>query len=298
MYDMETKRLNILVTGGNGQLGMCLRDESRRSPHRFIFSDVNDIPGLETLCLDITDRKALDLVADSENIDIIVNCAGYTNVEKAEDEISLAELLNATAVGNLADTMARRDGSLIHISTDFVFDGSASSPIPECAEPAPLSVYGATKLAGEKAAGGCRSIILRTAWLYSEYGRNFVKTMLSLTAEKPVIKVVADQIGTPTYARGLAALIVHIIDSGQIGKSGIYHYTDEGAASWYDLASAVNRLAGHDCKVLPCRSEDYPAKARRPHYSVLDKSLVKQTFGVSIPWWQDSLRECMDKLSK
>lgn len=293
---MESQRHSILVTGGNGQLGCCLRDVVKDSADRYIFTDVNDLPGKETLHLDITDAAAIDRLADSENIDIIVNCAGYTNVEKAEDDVAFAQLLNAGAVENLAGTCKRRGALLIHISTDFVFGGDASEPIKEDAAPAPLSVYGATKLEGEKAAGGCRSIILRTAWLYSEYGRNFVKTMLSLTAEKPMIKVVADQIGTPTYARGLAALIVHIIDSGQIGKSGIYHYTDEGAASWYDLASAVNRLAGHDCQVLPCRSEDYPAKARRPHYSVLDKSLVKQTFGVSTTWWQDALRECMDKM--
>ena len=293
---MERQRHSILVTGGNGQLGCCLRDAAKDSADRYIFTDVNDLPGKETLHLDITDAAAIDRLADSENIDIIVNCAGYTNVEKAEDDVALAQLLNAGAVENLAGTCKRRGALLIHISTDFVFGGDAAEPIKEDAAPAPLSVYGATKLAGEKAAQGCRSLIIRTAWLYSEYGRNFVKTMLSLTAERTEIKVVADQTGTPTYARDLAGLIVHIIESGQTDKTGIYHFTNEGVATWHEFASEVNRLAGHHCRVLPCATEDYPSKARRPHYSVLDKSLVKQTFGIDIPQWRQALADCLEKL--
>ena len=293
---MDVKKLNILVTGGCGQLGCCLRDAAKGSPQHYVFTDVVELPGLETVRLDITDRDALRAVAAKENIDIIVNCASYTNVEKAEDEPALAKLLNATAVEGLAAVAAERGATLIHISTDFVFGGDATAPIREDAAPAPLSVYGATKLEGERAAQACKSIVLRTAWLFSQYGKNFVKTMLSLTADRPQIKVVADQTGTPTYARDLAKLIVHIIDSGQYGKTGIYNFTNEGVATWHEFASAVNELAGHHCDVQPCRTDEYPAKARRPHYSVLDKSLVKKTFGISIPDWHDALKDCLKKL--
>lgn len=296
---MHDKKLNILVTGANGQLGRCLRDAAAHSRNRFIFTDVSEIPGLETISLDITDKNTLDVVADSENVDIIVNCAGYTNVDRAEDEIRLAELLNHEAVANLAACARRRKALLIHISTDYIFDGGASSPIPEDAVPSPLGVYGATKLAGEQAvvASACRYIIFRTAWLYSEYGRNFVKTMLALTATHPVVKVVNDQVGTPTYGPDLARLIVDVIDGGKLDRTGIYNYTGEGVCSWYDFASEINSLAAHGCKVLPCSSADYPAKARRPHYSVLDKSLVKAKFGIGIPRWTEPLKACIHKLT-
>ena len=296
---MHDKKLNILVTGANGQLGRCLRDAAMLSRNRFIFTDVSEIPGLETVSLDVTNKDTLDIVADSENVDVIVNCAGYTNVDKAEDEIQLADLLNHQAAANLAACARRRKALLIHISTDYIFDGTASKPITEDCAPAPLGVYGATKLAGEQAvmASACRYIIFRTAWLYSAYGRNFVKTMLSLTAGHPMVKVVNDQVGTPTYGPDLARLIVDVIDGGKFDRTGIYNYTGEGVCSWYDFASEINSLAGHGCKVLPCSSSDYPTKARRPHYSVLDKSLVKTTFGISIPHWKEPLKACIQELT-
>jgi len=297
---MHDKKLNILVTGGNGQLGRCLRDASKGSRNRYIFTDVCDAPGLETTSLDITNKDTLDIVADSEKVDVIVNCAGYTNVDKAEDETHFADLLNHEAAANLAATAKRRGAVLIHISTDYIFGGEASEPIPETADPAPLGVYGATKLAGEQAIkdSACNYIILRTAWMYSAYGKNFVKTMLELTANHPVVKVVSDQIGTPTYAPDLARFIVSIIDGGKLGLCGIYNYTGEGVCSWYDFASEINALAGHKCNVTPCKTSEYPTKAHRPHYSVLDKSLVKSVFGVSIPYWKDSLKICIEEIKK
>ena len=295
---MHDKKFNILVTGANGQLGRCLRDACRSSRNRFIFTDVSEIPGLETTPLDISNRDAVDIVADSEDVDIIVNCAGYTNVDKAEEETFMADILNNVAAGNLAATARRRGALLIHISTDYIFSGSANTPIREDAAPAPLGVYGATKLAGENAilSSACRSIIIRTAWMFSEYGRNFVKTMLALTEGHPSIRVVCDQVGTPTYAHDLARFIVDIIDGGKTGLTGIYNFTNEGVCSWFDFATAINSLSSHSCKVNPCRSEDYPSKARRPHYSVLDKSKVKSVFGVEISHWTDALERCMKKL--
>ena len=295
---MRDKKLNILVAGANGQLGRCIRDASEGSRNRFIFTDVSDIPGLETVSLDITNKDTLDIVADSEKVDVIVNCAGYTNVDKAEEETHMADLLNRQAVSNLADCARRRKAVLIHISTDYIFDGNACEPVKETSTPAPLGVYGATKLAGEQAilASACDYIIFRTAWLYSRYGRNFVRTMLSLTGSHPSVKVVSDQVGTPTYGPDLASLIVKIIDAGMLSRTGIYNYTGEGVCSWYDFAHEINSAAGHMCKVSPCSSKDYPAKARRPHYSVLDKSLVKKTFGIDIPHWTEPLRACMEEL--
>jgi dTDP-4-dehydrorhamnose reductase len=295
---MKDKKLNILITGGNGQLGRCLRDASKTSRNRYIFSDISDFPGLETLRLDICNQAAVDIVADAEDIDVIVNCAGYTNVDKAEEETELADQLNHIAAANLAATARRRGAVLIHISTDYIFGGLASTPIPENAEPSPLGVYGATKLAGERSvrASACKHIIIRTAWLYSKYGHNFARTMFSLTANHPQVKVVNDQTGTPTYGPDLARFIVGIIDGGLLGNTGTYNYTDEGVCSWYDFASEICSLAGHACKVNPCRTGDYPTKARRPHYSVLDKSLVKATFGVVIPHWTVPLKECIEEL--
>ena len=297
---MNDKKLNILVTGANGQLGCCLRDAAKGSRNRYIFTDISDVPGMETTWLDVCNQDTIDIVADSENVDVIINCAGYTNVDKAEDETRLADELNHVAAAHLAATAKRRGALLIHISTDYIFGGDAVAPIPEDAIPAPLGVYGATKLAGENAvrASACSHIILRTAWLYSKYGRNFVKTMLALTASHPEVKVVSDQVGTPTYGPDLAAFIAGLLDGGIPEQTGTFNFTGEGVCSWYDFASEINSLAGHSCKVLPCRTADYPTKAKRPHYSVLDKSLVKSTFGVAIPHWTEPLRNCIEELNK
>lgn len=286
--------MNILVTGANGQLGNEMRTLSVGSPHRFIFTDVNDVPGCETVHLDITNPDAISLVAESENVDVIVNCAAYTNVDRAEEDVDTAKLLNCTAVGNLAGVASKRKAVLIHISTDYVFPGTSCRPVSETDEPSPESVYGSTKLEGEKAvrASGCRAIIIRTAWLYSQYGKNFVKTMLNLFRSNPEVKVVCDQVGTPTYAGDLAAFIMHVINNG-LEKTGTYHFSNEGAISWYDFANAVRELSGLKVKVSPCSSSQFPAKAKRPHYSVLDKTLAKETFGVEIPYWRDSLEKCM-----
>ncbi len=290
--------MNVLVTGANGQLGRELRSQSCGSPHRFIFSDVTSVPELDTVFLDITNIDAVRLVAESEGVDVIVNCAAYTDVDRAEDDFAMADLLNHTAAGVLAKVCSERDSTLVHISTDYVFSGEGCVPYREEDTPSPRSVYGSTKLAGEESIlhSGCCSIILRTAWLYSPYGKNFVKTISRLVDEKEQIRVVFDQCGTPTYAADLASLIVKILDKNMIERYGTYHFTDEGAVSWYDFAKAVRDLRGSGCEVLPCRSEDYPSRARRPHYSVLDKSKVKETFDVKIPHWYDSLKDCMERM--
>ena len=232
-------------------------------------------------------------------MDVIVNCAAYTDVAKAEDDIGFADLLNHVAPGNLASVARERGATLIHISTDYVFHGDASVPYREDDEPHPLGVYGSTKLQGEDAvrSSGCKYLIFRTAWLYSPYGKNFVKTMRRLTEEKPLVKCVFDQVGTPTYAADLAAVILKVIADGALDRTGIYHYTDEGVISWYDFAQAIARLSGHTaCDIRPCHSDEFPSKAARPHYSVLDKTRVKETFGVEIPYWLDSLQECIKRL--
>ena len=292
--------MNILVTGANGQLGTELRNVSSGSKDHWIFTDVNELPGVETVSLDITNDSAVKIICDSEKVDLIINCAAYTNVDMAEDDPSMAELLNHVAVKNLAEVAAERDASLIHISTDYIFNGGASTPIAEDAQPSPLGIYGATKYAGECAIqrSGCKAMILRTAWLYSPYGKNFVKTMRSLTAGRDNLNVVADQVGTPTYARDLAEFIAGIVAKRQLSLTGIYNFTDEGVTSWYDFAVAICRMSGNVCDIRPCTSQQYPTKARRPHYSVLDKSKVKEVFGVSLPWWQDSLRKCIDRIEK
>ncbi len=292
--------MNILVTGANGQLGTELRNVSAGSCHNYIFSDVTSLPGVETLNLDITNIDALRIVCDSEKVDVIVNCAAYTNVDKAEDEPSMAMLLNSAAAGNLAKVAAERDAVLVHISTDYVFHGDIPLPCKEDWPTDPLGVYGSTKLAGEKEIekSGCRSIIFRTAWLYSPYGKNFVKTMLRLTEERDTLKVVFDQIGTPTYARDLATLITGIIESGQLDRTGTYHFSDEGAVSWYDFAKAVSEIGGTVCDIRPCHTEEYPSKARRPRFSVLDKTKVKETFKVGIPYWRDSLKDCIKRIKQ
>lgn len=290
--------MNILVTGANGQLGLELRNFAAGSRHHFIFTDISTVPGIETVYLDITNRDAVRIIARSENVDVIVNCAAYTNVEKAEDDLAFADLLNHGAPENLAAVAVETGAALIHVSTDYVFGGDSSVPYREDDPKSPLGVYGSTKLAGELAVqnSGCKYIILRTAWLYSPYGKNFVKTMKLLTAEKESVKVVADQVGSPTYAADLAGLIGKILEDNLLDHTGVYHFTDEGVISWYDLAETVRAVCGNKGKVLPCRTEDYPTKAARPHYSVLDKTLVKETFGVEIPYWRDSLEACLERL--
>ena len=290
--------MNVLVTGSNGQLGTELRRLALDSPHHFIFTDINSLPGVETVYLDISDRASIDIIAESEKVDIIVNCAAYTDVERAESEIDMAMLLNHQAVENLAGAAASRDAALIHISTDYVFSGEGNLPIREDAVPAPKGVYGSTKLAGEKALqkSACRSVIVRTSWLYSPYGRNFVKTMRRLMQESGQIRVVYDQVGSPTYAADLADALMQIIQGPRIDGKAVYHYSDEGAVSWYDFAQAIREISGFDCKIIPCRSEDYPTKARRPHYSVLDKSAIKRAYRLEIPYWRDSLARCIDRM--
>ena len=292
--------MNVLVTGANGQLGSELREVSAGGRDRYIFTDVSSLSGVETVFLDITNIEALRIICDSEQVDVIVNCAAYTAVDKAEDDHNGAMLLNSMAVANLAKVAAERNATLIHISTDYVFHGDMTVPYKEDWPTDPLGVYGSTKLLGEReiAKSGCRSIIFRTAWLYSPFGKNFVKTMRSLTAERDSIKVVFDQVGTPTYARDLACLIVKVISEGLLDKTGTYHFSDEGAISWYDFAKAICELSGNRCDIRPCHTNEFPSKAERPRFSVLDKTKVKETFGITIPYWRDSLIHCIKRLEK
>lgn len=283
--------MTILVTGGNGQLGSALRLASVKSSHRYIFTDIAE--------LDITSAEAVDEFVQKNDIEIVVNCAAYTAVDRAESDEDTADRINHKAVATLATACARQNATLIHISTDYIFSGEATAPINEEATPAPINAYGRTKWAGEEAIAesGCRAIILRTSWLYSEFGANFCKTMRTLTASRPEIKVVADQFGTPTYACDLAEAIVAIIESGQIDKSGTYNYSNEGVCSWYDFAVKIARLCGNNqCKINPCTTAEYPTAAARPHYSVLDKSKFKATFSIEIPEWRESLAKCIKKL--
>ena len=290
--------MNILVTGANGQLGSELRLAAAKGRDRYVFTDVTSVPGVETVYLDITNIDAVRIICDSEDIDVIVNCAAYTNVDKAEDDSATALLLNSTAVGTLATVAAERDAVLIHISTDYVFHGDRTTPCKEDWPTHPLGVYGSTKLLGEKKIedSGCKNIIIRTAWLYSPFGKNFVKTMLQLTAERDSLKVVFDQVGTPTYASDLAGLIFKVIDENMLDRQGIYHFSNEGAISWYDFAKAICEIGGNTCDIKPCHTEDYPSKAERPRFSVLDKTKVKETFGITIPYWRDSLVECVKRI--
>ena len=277
--------MTILVTGGNGQLGCSLRLASAESSHRFIFTDVKE--------LDVASATAVEAFFEREKVDVVVNCAAYTAVDLAEEEEQIADIINRYAVVVLAEACKRYNATLIHISTDYIFSGEATTPYNEESTPAPINVYGRTKLSGERAVAesGCKSIILRTSWLYSEFGRNFCKTMQSLTATRPEIKVVADQIGTPTYAGDLAAAITYIIESNQLDKCGTYHYSNEGVCSWYDFACEIARLSGNnECEIKPCTTADYPTKAQRPRYSVLDKSKFVETFGLQIPEWKESLK--------
>lgn len=291
--------MNILVTGANGQLGSEMRIVSANSAHdTYIFTDINEVEGVETINLDITDIDAIRSIVNANNVKCIVNCAAYTNVDGAEACIELCRKLNADAPRNLAIVMKEVDGLLVHISTDYVFGADPyNTPCKETQNGTPSGVYGLTKLEGEKAIieSGCQHIIIRTAWLYSEFGKNFVKTMLMLTETKPQLKVVFDQCGTPTYALDLARLIFDILENSKFeGNTGIYHYSNEGVCSWYDFTMMIARMAKHDkCEILPCHSDEFPSKVTRPSYSVLDKTKIKETFGVRIPYWVDSLEECL-----
>lgn len=282
---------NILITGANGQLGNEMRLlAGENEGYNYFFTDVAE--------LDICDERAvMDFVA-CHQIDIIVNCAAYTAVDKAEDNQELCNRLNSVAPGFLAKAVATRNGYLVQVSTDYVFDGTAYIPYKEDQPTCPNSVYGVTKLAGEKEAlKYCsNTMVIRTAWLYSTFGNNFVKTMIRLGKEKESLGVIFDQIGTPTYARDLASVIFAAINKGIV--PGIYHFSNEGVCSWYDFTKAIHRLAGITaCHVKPLHTEDYPTKAVRPHYSVLDKTKIKETYGVEVPYWMDSLAECIEKLA-
>ena len=282
----------ILVTGANGQLGNELRLMSGNFPQfEYLFTDIAE--------LDICNAAAVDAFVEQNKVDAVINCAAYTAVDKAESEERKAETINSHAPANLARAIERRGGALVQISTDYVFPGNACEPINENCPTAPSSAYGRTKLAGEIAAQKeCKNtVIIRTAWLYSSFGHNFVKTMIKLGRERESLGVVFDQIGTPTYARDLARAIMQIISKGVV--PGVYHFTNEGVASWYDFTIAIHKLAGiKNCKVSPLHTSDYPTPATRPHYSVLDKTKIKTTFDIEIPYWADSVKECVDILLK
>jgi len=282
--------MNILITGCNGQLGNEMQLLEVQYPqHTFFNTDVQE--------LDITNQLAIEQFVAQNRIDGIVNCAAYTAVDKAEDNKQLATALNTEAPAYLAAAIEKRSGWLIQISTDYVFNGKKFTPYTETDTPCPDSVYGSTKLAGELAVSKfcSRTMIIRTAWLYSTFGNNFVKTMLRLGKEKPELGVIFDQIGTPTYARDLAVAIFAAIEQGV--KPGVYHFSNEGVISWYDFTKAIHRLAGiTTCRVRPLHTAEYPTPAARPHYSVLDKTKIKQTYNLEIPYWEDSLRECLEEL--
>lgn len=286
---MQSKR--ILVTGANGQLGSEMRRLGEVSPNEYIFTDVAE--------LDITDKMAVEQFVRENNINVIVNCAAYTNVDKAEDDEAMAELINATAVRNLAEAAKAVDATLFHVSTDYVFGSEGNTPRTEDMPTNPLGVYGRTKLHGEQAITqtGAKAIIIRTAWLYSEYGNNFLKTMLRLTKEKETLNVVFDQVGTPTYAGDLAMTIFSIVEGDYYaGNEGVYHFSNEGVCSWYDFAQEISTAMGHTCKIHPCHSSEFPSKVTRPPYSVLDKTKIKRTFGVDIPHWRESMIYCLKRI--
>lgn len=319
--------MNILVTGANGQLGNEMRILAARASHaelvsasdNYIFTDVNQVEGVETTYLDITDLDAIRKMVSEKDVRVIVNCAAWTNVDACETDenlAALAEKLNAEAPRNLAHAMKEVDGLLIHVSTDYVFGQEPyNSPCNPDQQGTPTGVYGATKKHGEEniIATGCNYVILRTAWLYSEFGKNFCKTMLNLTATKPALKVVFDQCGTPTYAYDLAEAIAVVIKDYQAekhshpelvsgsaySKSGIFHYSNEGVTSWYDFTKMIAKIAGNtECDIQPCYSSEYPSPVKRPAYSVLDKKTFKETFGIAVPYWVDSLEICIANLKK
>lgn len=279
--------MRILVTGAMGQLGREIRRLTESSEHTYIYTDVRAAGGVSSL--DITDAAAVN--AAVQGVDVIVNCAAYTDVNKAESDAEAAHEVNAHAPAVLAEAAKAAGAMLIHVSTDYVFDGQANGPYTEDSVRKPLGVYGRTKMEGEDAIikSGCRHLIFRTSWLYSNTGKNFFLTMSELTSSKPELKVVVDQVGTPTYSYDLAYLITYIIEENILDRNGVYNYSDEGVCSWYDFATEICSLLGHTCRIVPCRSEEYPTPAERPHYSVLDKSKVKRDFGIEIPYWRHSL---------
>ena len=292
--------MNILVTGANGQLGNEMRIIAADCSDRYIFTDVNQVEGAETTYLDITDLQAVRDIVAKNDVDAIVNCAAYTNVDKAEEDVALCTLLNSKAPENLAIAMKETDGLLVHISTDYVFGGDPyNTPCTEDKKGTPTGVYGQTKLQGEEAivATGCKHVIIRTAWLYSEFGKNFCKTMMSLTATKPQLKVVFDQAGTPTYALDLAKAIAVVLEKFDGSQTGIYHYSNEGVCSWYDFTKMIAEYNGTtECDVQPCHSNEFPSPVKRPAYSVLDKTKIKEVFGVKVPYWTESLKQCISNL--
>ena len=301
--------MNILVTGANGQLGNEMRIISKETKDNYTFTDVVEVEGVETTLLDITNADAVKRMVKENGIRCIVNCAAYTNVDKAETDEALCRKLNADAPKILAEAMKEVNGLLVQISTDYVFGGDPyNTPCREDQKGTPTGVYGKTKLEGEKniEAVGCDYVIIRTAWLYSEFGRNFVKTMLNLTATKPKLNVVFDQAGTPTYAYDLAVAIKTVLEdygneNPQTGysKAGIYHFSNEGVCSWYDFTKEIAGLAGHtDCDIQPCHSDEFPSPVKRPAYSVLDKTKIKETFGLKVPYWTDSLKICMNDMGE
>lgn len=290
----------ILVTGANGQLGNEIRIVAQSSSDSYIFTDINHIDGVETTYLDITDLKAVRKIVTEHQVNAIVNCAAYTNVDKAEEDVALCTLLNRQAPENLAIAMKEVNGLLVHISTDYVFGGdSYNTPYKEEQQGTPTGVYGYTKFLGEQAiqAVGCNHVIIRTAWLYSEFGKNFCKTMMNLTATKPQLKVVFDQVGTPTYALDLARAIAMVLERFDGSQTGIYHYSNEGVCSWFDFTKMIAEYSGKtECDVQPCHSDEFPSPVKRPSYSVLDKTKIKKVFGVKIPYWTDSLKQCISNL--
>lgn len=304
--------MNILVTGANGQLGNEMRIVAKDSKDNYVFTDVVEVEGQETTILDITNLGAIRAIVSEKNINIIVNCAAYTNVDAAESNEALAEKLNAEAPKNLAFAIKEVNGLLVHISTDYVFGGDPyNTPCREEQTGTPTGVYGLTKLHGEQGiiSTNCNYVILRTAWLYSEFGKNFVKTMLNLTATKPQLKVVFDQVGTPTYALDLAKTIAVVIEDYKkeytdynhqwslYSKRGIYHYSNEGVCSWFDFTKMIAEYAGHiACDIQPCHSNEFPSPVKRPAFSVLDKTKVKEIFGISVPYWTDALKICMNNM--
>ena len=296
--------MNILVTGANGQLGREMRLTAKESSHHYIFTDVAPAEGLETILLDITDRNAVEQMVSEEQVGAIVNCAAWTDVDACETDSVMAakaERINALAPAILAQAMRDVNGLLVHISTDYVFGLEPyNTPCNEEQKGTPTGVYGHSKLRGEMVIrnSDVQYIILRTSWLYSEYGRNFCRTMMKLTAEKPQVNVVFDQTGTPTYALYLAQAITTILErESWRGNTGIYNYSNEGVCSWYDFAMTIRKMAGHEaCQINPCHSSEYPSPVKRPAYSVLDKSKFKQTFHLSIPYWAESLQKCVNNL--
>lgn len=291
--------MNILVTGANGQLGNEIQIVSKNSADKYVLTDVCE--GYEKL--DITNLEAVRAAVKANDIKCIINCAAWTNVDAAETAGDIVEMLNATAPENLAKAMKEVDGLLVHVSTDYVFGGDPyNTPCKEDQKGTPTGVYGLTKLHGEEkiVATGCNHIIIRTAWLYSEFGKNFCKTMLNLTATKPQLKVVFDQCGTPTYAGDLAEAIFDIVENRKFtGNSGIYHYSNEGVCSWFDFTKMIAEYSGQtDCNIEPCHSDEFPSPVKRPAYSVLDKTKIKQTFGIKVPYWTDSLKKCINNIKQ